>query len=351
MKIKLVTTDKTLLKWRTLEAKKREILKALNSGKGANFTAIDIELQADLKPEVTEKKRISHKWLDLITTPFFKLGYDFVGLHMSMAQWKKHGIQANLNGANPIDNDVLGEFYIRADEHTNRAGTRLRQFIQTLLHEICHEYFRGAGLPDRTHAYHDKHGDIRGLLAELDWTLYRPKLQEMRGLEALVKKKLTALIANLQAQVADLLARQPKVQPNYTRPTALTPLVQQKADAIVAEMARLGHAVRIVEGYRSFERQTQLYNQGRTTAGAIVTNARAGESYHNYGVAVDFVFRKEGYNATDSLWALLGKVGKMQGFAWGGDWQGFVDKPHFELTLGYNLKDFKDGKVDFNKYN
>jgi peptidoglycan L-alanyl-D-glutamate endopeptidase CwlK len=346
MKLKLVTTDKTLLKWRTLDAKKREILAALNSGKNANFTDFDIELQADLKPEVTDKKRISHKWLDTITTPFFKLGYDFVGLHMSMAQWKKFGIQASLNGANPIDTDVLGEFYVRADETTKRKGTRYLQFIQTLLHEICHEYFRGAGLPDITHEYHDKHKDIRGLLATLDWALYRPKLQEMRGLEAILKKKLSEYITYLQEKVKALTAKQvPYV------PTAVMPLVQRKADAVVAEMAARGHAVRMVEGYRSIERQNELYAQGRTTAGAVVTNAKGGQSFHNYGVAVDFVFRKEGYNASDTLWALLGKVGKLQGFEWGGDWQGFVDRPHFELKLGYTLKDFQDQKVDYKKYN
>ncbi len=135
------------------------------------------------------------------------------------------------------------------------------------------------------------------------------------------------------------------------RPKTIQPLVQRQADKIVSEMARLGHPVRIVQGYRSIEEQNRLYEQGRTTAGAIVTNAKGGQSFHNYGVAVDFVFIKEGWNATDTLWQLLGKVGKAQGFEWGGDWQGFVDRPHFEMKLGYSLNDFQNNKVDYNKFN
>jgi peptidoglycan L-alanyl-D-glutamate endopeptidase CwlK len=115
-------------------------------------------------------------------------------------------------------------------------------------------------------------------------------------------------------------------------------------------MARLGHPVRPVEGYRSFAEQERLYAQGRTTPGQIVTNARGGESLHQYGCAVDFVFREEGYNATDKLWKTFGRVGMEHGFEWGGNWSYFVDKPHLQMTLGYSLSDFQKGKVDYNKF-
>lgn len=113
----------------------------------------------------------------------------------------------------------------------------------------------------------------------------------------------------------------------------------------------LGMPVRITEGYRSIERQNELYAQGRTAAGNIVTNARGGQSLHNYGVAVDFIFRREGYDATEAQWQLLGAVGKSQGFVWGGDWTSFVDKPHFELTFDYKLSDFQNDKIDWSRYN
>ena len=43
-----------------------------------------------------------------------------------------------------------------------------------------------------------------------------------------------------------------------------------------------------ISGYRSVENQQRLYEQGRTTPGARVTNARGGSSAHNFGLAVDF---------------------------------------------------------------
>ena len=148
-------------------------------------------------------------------------------------------------------------------------------------------------------------------------------------------------------KVVSLLKQQFKRQ----SPHGLLPLVQRKADMVMEDMKMLGHPVRIVEGYRSPQRQAELYAQGRTTPGDIVTRAQPGESLHQYGVAVDFVFKKQGYDASDELWQTLGVVGERHGFEWGGAWKGFTDKPHFQLTLGYNLHDFMVGDVDYSRYN
>ncbi len=102
------------------------------------------------------------------------------------------------------------------------------------------------------------------------------------------------------------------------------------------------HAMKIrVTGnpYRTFEEQDELYAQGRTKPGKIVTNARAGESYHNYGLAIDVVEIKpqfgydKGYD--QKRWSLIGKEAKSMGFEWGGDFKSFVDKPHLQMTFGY----------------
>ncbi len=91
--------------------------------------------------------------------------------------------------------------------------------------------------------------------------------------------------------------------------------------------------------YRTFEEQDELYAQGRTKPGKIVTNARAGESYHNYGLAIDVVEIKpnfgyeKGYD--QKRWSLIGKEGKAMGFEWGGDFKNLVDKPHLQMTFGY----------------
>jgi peptidoglycan L-alanyl-D-glutamate endopeptidase CwlK len=81
-----------------------------------------------------------------------------------------------------------------------------------------------------------------------------------------------------------------------------------------------------------------------------VTNAKGGESLHNYGVAVDFTFVQYGYNATEQMWQSLGHVAESKGFEWGGRWTSFPDRPHCQLMLGYTLADFKTGKVDYDKY-
>jgi LAS superfamily LD-carboxypeptidase LdcB len=97
-----------------------------------------------------------------------------------------------------------------------------------------------------------------------------------------------------------------------------------------------GLDVRVTEGYRSLEKQAQLYAQGRTAPGNIVTNARAGQSKHNSGNAVDMgVYDNGKYVARndDPRYSQLGAIGKAQGLKWGGDFKSIPDKPHFELNF------------------
>lgn len=64
-------------------------------------------------------------------------------------------------------------------------------------------------------------------------------------------------------------------------------------------------------------------------------NTQTLNSNHIKGIAIDFAPFRAGkiwWNAPDSVWAEMGKIGKKYGFAWGGDWKGFVDKPHFEMV-------------------
>jgi peptidoglycan L-alanyl-D-glutamate endopeptidase CwlK len=87
----------------------------------------------------------------------------------------------------------------------------------------------------------------------------------------------------------------------------------------------------ITDGYRSLEEQNKLYAQGRTEGTKILTNAKAGQSPHNYGLAVDLAFQRNGvlsYLAT--LYAPIYKIARDLGFELGADWQGFTDRPHFE---------------------
>jgi peptidoglycan L-alanyl-D-glutamate endopeptidase CwlK len=318
-------------KWKTLKKKIDYITKSLNKAKNAEFVVDIVELSAVAHVPEVKQGRITHAYMDKLTRPYFDTGYDFVALHMSKAQWKSLGIQTSLLGSYHVDNDECAEIYFWADENTTLAKHGYRdKFGETFLHEMGHAYAQGAELPDDTHEYHNRTKDMSNYYKSKDMSLYQK--------ERMLKRRTVTLLQKLKASLLLL------------KPTKLQPLVELRANAIVDAMALMGHPVRIVEGFRSIERQNQLYAQGRTAAGQIVTNAKGGESFHNYGVAVDFVFRNEGYNASKELWNTLGAVGKSQGFEWGGDWKGFVDLPHFELKQGYTLKDFQEGKVDYSKF-
>jgi hypothetical protein len=335
MKLLILTTDTTLQKWGSFKKKMRIVDTAINSGIHADFDSTEVKY-VKVTPLVVGG-RIDHYWLEKLKSPYFKQGYDIVGLHTSEKQWDDWGIQSSLRGANPIRKTELGDFYFSADEHSLRG--KLNRFIQVLIHEFRHEYFQQTGLPDDTHKLHGQSNDLLPHMKTLDWSLYQPVRIGLRNTLNLLQKSFIAL---LKKTVNNL------VKTNGI--SEIHPLVKRKSDAIIADMQTLNQPVRLVEGYRSPERQTELYNQGRTTVGNKVTNAKAGESLHNYGVAVDFVFRKEGYNATQEQWELLGQIGKRHGFEWGGDWNGFVDRPHFEMTLGYSLKSFQQGEVDYSKW-
>lgn len=117
---------------------------------------------------------------------------------------------------------------------------------------------------------------------------------------------------------------------------------------------RLGHRLRITDGYRTFAEQDKLYAQGRTTAGKIVTKAKGGSSYHNFALAFDCYFTKNGkVDFSKAINSEVAKVGKELGLEWGGDWASFKDMPHFQLTKG-SVKELlalhKSNKVDSNGY-
>ncbi|HEY8690567.1 MAG TPA: M15 family metallopeptidase [Chitinophagaceae bacterium] len=110
----------------------------------------------------------------------------------------------------------------------------------------------------------------------------------------------------------------------------------------------------ITETLRSFDRSNELYAQSRTKPGKKVTNAPGGSSFHNYGLAIDFVIQVHGlpkWEVNDN-WMKVVSAFKNHGFIWGGDFKSLKDYPHFEMTFGftwrqllakYNKKDFMPG--------
>lgn len=103
---------------------------------------------------------------------------------------------------------------------------------------------------------------------------------------------------------------------------------------VVADLAAGGVVVEVVQGLRTFAEQDALYAQGRTAPGQIVTQARGGESNHNYGLAADlcpFTNGRPDWNAPAAVWARIGAKAIARGLDWGGQWKKFLDKPHVEL--------------------
>ena len=100
---------------------------------------------------------------------------------------------------------------------------------------------------------------------------------------------------------------------------------------------RLAGVPFITECYRSPERQDELYKQGRSKPGPVVTYKHGGESKHNFlpSRALDVAFLlADGEVSWSGL--LLSKFARLMKAAdarvhWGGDWPGFKDRPHFEV--------------------
>ncbi|MDG5471850.1 M15 family metallopeptidase [Jeotgalibacillus sp. ET6] len=138
-------------------------------------------------------------------------------------------------------------------------------------------------------------------------------------------------------------------------PTALHPIVEQKKNELIDQAARQEIDIVITDGFRSVEEQDALYERGRSQEGNIVTNARGGESYHNYGLAIDFAIRTseesvvwdmdyDGNNNERSDWMEVVEIAKDLGFSWGGDWHGFKDYPHFEMRFGLSIRELQRGE-------
>jgi peptidoglycan L-alanyl-D-glutamate endopeptidase CwlK len=112
----------------------------------------------------------------------------------------------------------------------------------------------------------------------------------------------------------------------------LLPPVRPIARALVQKAASAGITIRVISGLRSYEEQAALYAQGRTAPDNKVTNARAGYSNHNFGIAFDVgVFEGNKYLPESPKYKAVGALGMDLGLEWGGNWKTIVDQPHFQL--------------------
>lgn len=120
----------------------------------------------------------------------------------------------------------------------------------------------------------------------------------------------------------------------------LHPLMREKAQAVLADCQQAGLPLRVFEAWRSPERQRFLFAKGRTTPGPIVTYAKAWQSYHQYGLAADFVGFIDGnwtWNLPDATWRKLHRFGENHGL----EKLGF-ETPHLQV-VGLKIGDLMDG--------
>lgn len=118
------------------------------------------------------------------------------------------------------------------------------------------------------------------------------------------------------------------------------PAILTFGGAMVRTMARMGVPMFVSEYIRTPERQDMLYAQGNS-------RAKAGQSPHQYGLALDLIHSVKGWNLTRDQWQLIGDVGKdlairmglpITSKAWGGDWK-FYDPAHWQLDNWQTLKE------------
>ena len=103
----------------------------------------------------------------------------------------------------------------------------------------------------------------------------------------------------------------------------------------------------ITSTYRDAESQNALYAQGRTAPGKKVTNAKGGQSYHNWKVAFDFCPIVNGKpNWSDvALYTKCGEIAEGVGLEWAGRWKKMNEQAHCQFTGGLTLADFQSGKT------
>lgn len=120
----------------------------------------------------------------------------------------------------------------------------------------------------------------------------------------------------------------------------LSPRMQELYKSFEAAMAAAEIDYILTCTYRSNDEQQRLYNQGRTTKGPVVTNAKPGQSKHNCmdrgkpaAQAFDICIMKDGkldWDVKNPDWRKAGELGKGVGLEWAGDWKSFKEYPHFQ---------------------
>ena len=121
----------------------------------------------------------------------------------------------------------------------------------------------------------------------------------------------------------------------------LHPAFRPLVDNWLAKCEAAGLDILVTCTYRSADEQQRLYEQGRTMPGKVVTNAKPGQSAHNFSLpgnkpaslALDFVPLVNGKPVWDNKhphWARAGELAVASGMEWAGHWKRFRELPHVQ---------------------
>jgi peptidoglycan LD-endopeptidase CwlK len=131
----------------------------------------------------------------------------------------------------------------------------------------------------------------------------------------------------------------------------------QECDLALTSRAKL----RITQSLRTIAEQDALYEIGRTKLGKKVTNAKGGQSVHNYGFAIDICLIIDGKTASwDTVkdwdndkvadWYECVKIFAKHGWEWGGNWKKLKDLSHFDKRGLNNWRELSKLKKDTKGY-
>ncbi len=126
----------------------------------------------------------------------------------------------------------------------------------------------------------------------------------------------------------------------------LTPETNLKARVFVSTCADNGIDILIYCTLRSIDEQDELYKIGRSKPGVVVTNARGGDSWHNWGRAFDFVPLIGGKPqwSNVALYRQCGLIAEQCGLEWAGRWSGKLkETARCQYTAGASIDKLKKG--------
>jgi len=122
----------------------------------------------------------------------------------------------------------------------------------------------------------------------------------------------------------------------------LHPEFRPFVDGFLEDVKGVGIDILVTCTSRTNAEQASLYAEGRTAPGRIVTNAKPGQSAHNYGLAIDIVPVINGklcWDDANPVWQEIGKIGMARGLVWlGAPGSPFREYPHFQMPNWESLK-------------